>query len=331
MRKTFILIVIAWLTLAGGCARLHYVGEGVTPLKPQSFSDLQAYLRDHKPDVDLFRPRGPFGVDVHENYEIPVSTAPNAADLLLSGIPEKKPLNPGVPSATTEYIDTDLFLSEHAEKAPLVIFMHGYMGSRETHFEQAMHVASWGMHCLTVQLPNERQWGTNGRTLARLVNFLSRSPGVMNSRIDMNKIILVGYSFGGTSVSVALASGAPALGGILLDPAAIGRSIADLLTRIKVPVLVLGADARVSLANNRDYFYRYIPNGIAEASVKGASHEDAQSASEAGLTSDELQTTFASAITSAAFSLSSASRLDYAWASFDGAFKDGKLFRPKKK
>ena len=104
----------------------------------------------------------------------------------------------------------------------MVIFMHGYGGSRVTHFNQAKHVASWGMHSLTLRLLNDSEWGTNGRSVARLVRFLSSPPGILAGRIDENKIILVGYSFGGISVSVALALGAPVAGAILLDPAAIG-------------------------------------------------------------------------------------------------------------
>jgi pimeloyl-ACP methyl ester carboxylesterase len=331
VRKSLIQVAIASLALAlvGGDARPQYVGEGVTLLKPGSFSELQSYLRDHKPDVDQFRPRGPFGVDVHENYEIPVSTARSESDLVGTGIAEKAPLFPSE-EGTSDHIDTDLFLSEHAEKAPLVIFMHGYGGSRVTHFEQAKHVASWGMHSLTLRLLNDGEWGTNGRTVARLVRFLSHPPGIMAGRIDVDRIILVGYSFGGTSVSVALALGAPVAGAILLDPAAIGRAMPDWLPRINVPVLVIGADQRVSQANHRDYYYRNI-RVVAEVSVKGASHEDAQSSAAAGLTKEELQTTFTSAITSAAFSLSSTGKLDYAWASFEGALKGGRLFMPRKK
>ncbi|MBI2290247.1 MAG: hypothetical protein HYU73_07910 [Betaproteobacteria bacterium] len=331
VRKSLIQVAIASLALAlvGGGARPQYVGEGVTPLKPGSFSDLQSYLRDHKPDIDQFRPRGPFGVDVHENYEIPVSTARSESDLVGTGIAEKAPLFPSE-EGTSDHIDTDLFLSEHAEKAPLVIFMHGYGGSRVTHFDQAKHVASWGMHSLTLRLLNDGEWGTNGRTVARLVKFLSRPPGIMAGRIDVDKIILVGYSFGGTSVSVALALGAPVAGAILLDPAAIGRAMPDWLPRINVPVLVIGADQRVSQANHRDYYYQNI-RVVAEVSVKSANHEDAQSSADAGPTTEELQTTFTSAITSAAFSLSSTGKLDYAWASFEGALKGGRLFRARKK
>ena len=86
-------MVIPLLTLVGGAASPQYVGEAVMQLKPASFSELQSYLRNHKPDVDQFRPRGPFGVDVHENYEIAVSTEPSDSDLVSSGFrfPEKAP------------------------------------------------------------------------------------------------------------------------------------------------------------------------------------------------------------------------------------------------
>jgi len=104
----------------------------------------------------------------------------------------------------------------------------------------------------------------------------------------------------------------------------------DWLPLINAPVLVIGADQRVAQANNRDYYYRNI-RVVAEVSVKGASHEDAQSSYDIGLTKEALQTTFTSAITSAAFSLSSAGKLDYAWASFEDALKGGRLFGARKK
>jgi len=120
VRKSLIQIAIVSLTLVGGDARPQYVGEGVTPLKPGSFSELQSYLRDNKPDVDQFRPRGPFGVDVHENYEIPVSTERSDSDFAMSGFrfPQKVPRFPSAQKLAPDHIDTDLFLSEHAEKAP---------------------------------------------------------------------------------------------------------------------------------------------------------------------------------------------------------------------
>jgi pimeloyl-ACP methyl ester carboxylesterase len=186
------------------------------------------------------------------------------------------------------------------------------------------------MHSLTLRLLNDSEWGTNGRTVARLVRFLSQPPAILDGRIDVNKIVLVGYSFGGISVAVALALGAPVAGAILLDPAAIGPAMPDWLPQINAPVLVIGADQRVAQANNREYYYQNIRT-VAEVSVKGASHEDAQSSDAAGLTMEELQTTFTSAITSAAFSLSSTGRLDYAWTSFEGSIKGERLFRARKK
>lgn len=310
LKRSF-LFVVAWLMLASGCARLPDIR--VTPLKPKTLAELQGYLINHKPDLEQFRLRGPFAVTERLNTEIRLSA--------------------------TERIETDLFLSAPAEKAPLVIFLHGHDSSKEAHTYQAMHLASWGMHSLTLQLPNTGPWASNGKTLARIVNLIHRSPEIIDSRIDVNKIILVGHSFGGFAVAIALAEGAPAVGGILLDPAAVGKNLSGYFKQINKPVMLLGADKDVSSARNRDAFYRYIRSGITEVSIKDAIHEDAQYPSEFALqhfgidpdTTEELQITFVSAITSAAFSLSSTRTFDYAWASFGDVFENGKFFNAKKK
>ena len=309
--KSPILLVVAWLVLASGCARPPPTGE--TPLEVNTQSELQGYLLTHKADLDQFRLRGPFAVATQKNHEIRLSA--------------------------TERFNTDLFLSAPAEKAPLVIFMHGHDSSKEAHAYQAMHLASWGMHSIALQLPNNGQWVRNGKTLAKIVNFIHRGPEIIDSRIDVNKIILVGHSFGGSAVAIALAEGAPAVGGILLDPAAIGRDLPKFLNQIVTPVMLLGADEGVSSARNRDYFFRFIRSGIAEVSIKDASHEDAQYPSEFSLqnfgfdphTTEELQVTFVSALTSAALSLSSTGKFDYAWTSFGDVFENGKFFNVKKK
>ena len=303
MLRRCILIVIACLTLIGGCARLP--DTGVTPLKPATLSELQGYLLSHKADLAQFRLRGPFAVDVREDYEIRVST--------------------------TELVNTDLFLSAHAEKAPLVIFLHGHDNSKDDHAYQAMHVASWGMHGLALQLPNNGPWVNNGKTLAKLVHFIHRWPEIIDSRIDVNRIVLVGHSYGGAAAAIALAEGAPAAGGILLDPAAVGRDLPKFLGRVKTPVMLLGADEQISSARNRDYFYRFIRSGIGEVSIKGATHEDAQYPSYFSLATDEMQVTFVSALTSAAFSLSSTGKFDYAWTSFGDVIQNGKFINAKKK
>ncbi len=307
----FILFVIAWLTLAGGCTRLP--STGVTSLKPGTLSELQDYLRNHEADLEQFRLRGPFAMAIEKDHEIRLSA--------------------------TERFKADLYLAAPAEKAPLVIFLHGHDSSKEAHAFQAMHVASWGMHSLALQLPNSGEWVSNGKTLARIVSFIYRSPETIDSRIDVKKIILVGHSFGASSVAIALAEGALAAGGILLDPAAVGRDLPGFLKKVGAPVMVLGADDQVSSARNRDYFYRFIRSGIAEVSIKNASHEDGQYPSEFALhnfgadpnTTEEMQITFVSALTSAAFSLSATGTFDYAWTSFGDDLKHGKFFNAKKK
>lgn len=302
---------IALLMLISGCARLP--DTRVTPIKPKTLSDLQEYLLAHKADLEQFKFRGPFEVTMQKDLVVRLSN--------------------------TVRINVDLYLSSPAEKAPLVIFLHGHDASKEAHAYQAMHVASWGMHSLALQLPNKGPWDSNGKILAKMVGYIFNSPEVIDRRIDVNKIILVGHSFGGYAVTVALADGAPAAGGILLDPAVVGNKKPVFLQKIKKPVMLIGADEEASPVRHRDYFFYFIRSGIAEVSIRDANHEDAQYPSEFSLqnygldpeTTEELQITFVSALTSAAFSLSSTRTFDYAWKSFSDAFESGKLFNAKKK
>jgi pimeloyl-ACP methyl ester carboxylesterase len=300
-RRFIVVLVIAWLVLAGGCSKVLNTGQ--TPIKAKTPDELKNYLLKRKPDLGQFRLHGPFAVAVQDGFEIRLST--------------------------TELIDTDLFLSAHREKAPLVIFMHGYDSTKESHTHQALHLASWGMHCLSLQLPNHGPWVTNGRTVAKIVKFIHRWPEIVDGRIDVNKIILVGHSFGAAAVAVALAESAPAAGAILLDPAFESQELPRFLRKVEVPVMVLGADERISQALNRENFYRFIRAGVREVSIRDATHEDAQYPSAWASTTEDAQITYASAITAAAFSLSADSNFDYAWHSFSTAFSSGQLFNAR--
>jgi len=304
------LLAVVCILLAAGCAKVS--GIGVTTLKSANLPDLQGYLLSHKPDVDRFGSRGPFGVTIETDHVLRVSA--------------------------TEGVIADRYLSAPAEKAPLVVFVHGYDNFKETHAYQAFHVASWGMHAVSVQLPNTGPWSANGRTLAWLVSAIHRSPEIVDRRVDPARIVLVGHSFGATAVAIALAEGAPAAGAILLDAAGIGRDLPKFLKQINKPVLLVGADEDVSPTRNREYFYQFIPV-VAEISIRDASHEDAQFPAErplqtlgaGSMPADETQITFVSALTSAAFSLSSTGKLDYAWSSFSAALGTGKFLNARRK
>lgn len=301
-RRSLLLLAAALLALAGGCIRMP--GTGITPMEFARFSDMEHKLLSQKPDLAQFRLRGPFAVITHSNHEI----RPSAAEPIIG----------------------DLYLSTHAGRAPLVILLHGDQNSKDDHAYQALHLATWGMHSLSLQLPNKGPWSNHGRTLARLVDFIQKHPEDIDARIDPRKIILVGHSFGGSSVAYALGLGAPVAGGVLLDPAAIGRDLRTFLRKIDKPVLVLGADENIIQANGRENFYRYIRGNVAEISVWDADHDDAQFSLDVD-TPNEQQLGFVSALTAAAFSLAATGRLDYAWSSFSDALRAGWLIEPKKK
>ena len=232
------------------CSGRRFPATRVTVTRAGNPAELQQYLLSHRPDVAQFRSRGPFAVVERRDLKIH----------LVSGA----------------IVDADLYLCAPAARAPLVVVLHGYENSKRDHAFQALHLASWGMHALAINLPNRGPWITNGKTLSTLVGMIRRTPERIDSRIDGKRIILAGHSFGATAVAAALGEDAPAVGGILLDPAGIGQQLPQLLTRITVPVMVIGADEDIWPARNRGQFYRFIRAGVREISIREAVHEDAQ-------------------------------------------------------
>jgi pimeloyl-ACP methyl ester carboxylesterase len=311
MLRAWALAIAAALTLLGGCARVPAAGAPAKRLA--SWSELRAHLLAEHADVDRFRLRGPFAVTVKKDFA-----------LQLSG---------------NERIEADLYVSACRDKAPLVILLHGQDNSKADHAYQALHLASWGMHSLVLQLPNNGPWTGNGRTLARVVSFIRGRAHAIDAAVDANRIVLAGHSFGASAVTIALGLGAAAVGGVLLDPAGAGRALPEYLKAIRVPVMILGSDSEVTLTRRRHYFYQYISRDVAEVSIKDAHHQDAQfplDVSERAPASyleasESLQVTFVSALTAAAFSLASGGTIDYAWKSFGTAIRSGKLFDAKRK
>jgi pimeloyl-ACP methyl ester carboxylesterase len=305
------LLLIALIAQAVGCTR-QFPTTKVTTIKAANPAELQRYLLS-RPDVAQFRFRGPFAMVERRDLEIPVDS-----DLT---------------------VKADLYLCAAAGKAPLVIVLHGNNNSKEDHAFQAMHLASWGMHGLALDLPKRGPWIGNGRILAKLVDTIHRTPQFVDRRIDGDKIILVGHSFGATAVATALGEGAPALGGVLLDPTAIGRGLSESLKRIAVPVMVIGADEDIRPARNRGPFFRFIPRTVGEISIRDTVHEDAQYPNQSTLRTfeddpddtEEAQIAFVSALTASAFGLAATGDIDYAWNSFEDAFKKGIFFNARRK
>jgi dienelactone hydrolase len=305
------LLLIALMAHSAGCAR-RFPATEVTPIKAASPAELQRYLLSRKPDVAQFRLRGPFAIIERRDLEIP-----------LSGLT----------------VEANLYLCPAARKAPLVVVLHGQDNSKEDHAFQAMHLASWGMHSLAIDLPNRGPWIANGRTLAKLVDAIHRTPQLVDNRIDADKIILAGHSFGATAVAAALGEGAPAMGGVLLDPAGIGRQLPQSLRRITVPVMVIGADEDIWPTRNRGQFYRFIPGAVGEISIRDTVHQDAQYPNERTLRAfednpddtEEAQITFVSALTASAFGLAATGSLDYAWNSFENGINNGIFFNARRK
>src|SRR5690606_36893860 len=140
---------------------------------------------------------------------------------------------------------------------------------------QAERIASWGMHALVLQLPNEGRWICNGATIYKLVEYL-RDGSNINPRIDRSRIILAGHSFGGSAITIAAGMGAPVLGLILLDRAVVHEQVKTYLIKLTLPVMLLGADRTVFRSRKRRYFYQYPRGDVREVSVRGATHDDAQ-------------------------------------------------------
>jgi pimeloyl-ACP methyl ester carboxylesterase len=310
LRKT-LLLAITCMALLGSCAGRP--DTGLTAIRAANLVELQVRLQAAKPDVMLFRNRGPFAVTELPNYSVHMGGS--------------------------ERIIGDLFLPSHPGRTPLVILLHGFENSKEDHGYQAMHLATWGMASLAVQLPNRGPWIRNGNTLVRLARLVRENPGLIDKRIDPERIILVGHSFGGSAVSVALGNGAPVAGGILLDPAGVSRAIPGYLKKVTRPMVSLNSDERVTLTRNRGYFYQYVPGNIGSVSITGAAHEDAQFPLERAPRPEdsdadpveEIQITFVSALTAATFSIAFTGKLDYVWESFAESLKTEKMFGAMRK
>ncbi len=161
----------------------------------------------------------------------------------------------------------------------LVMISHGNLSQKEAHTNQCLAITRRGMACLVMQLPNFRQWTDNGIIIWKLSQFIYNDLNILPAKIDKNKILLAGHSFGGSAVSIAASLGAPVSGIILLDPALVSKSLIKNLRQIRSPVFLLGADRRIYSSRYRRLFYPNLTGEYGELSVAGSTHNDAQNPS----------------------------------------------------
>lgn len=311
LRPVAALAAVALLVLVGSCTQmpstgvttLRFVDDKRGPAAPLESETVRAQVVERNIGVDQFRLRGPFEVTTQNGVAIRLSAK--------------------------ERFPADLYLSSLGKSAPLVILLHGYNNGKADHAYQGMHLATWGMNSIVLQLPSRGSWVAHGRTLARIIDHIRKRPAEFPA-IDTRSIVLVGHSFGASSVAYAMSQGATAVGAVLLDPAAYGGGLQNALGRINRPVIVIGADEEIFPARGREVFLRSIRGSAGELSVRNAGHEDAEfRLSDDGTREEQLA--FVSALTAAVISISSTGQLDYAWQSFEPAIAAGRLFDVKKK
>lgn len=236
-------------------------------------------------------------------------------------------------------VTVDAWIPKVRQRSPLVIITHGNNSSKEAHSGHAEHLASWGFHAITVQLPRRDKWIANGETIRQLANILAAAPAIVSENVDPDAIILAGHSFGGSAISIAAAQGAKVRGLIYLDPALVSKEIRHLIKNIRVPTMLLGADPAVFKARQRAVFFRDVAGEAGEITVRGATHDDAQNPSVFSFygfgtdpfTSVVQRRTFTEALTATALSLALDRNLDLAWDHLERAVRTGRIVNPRKK
>lgn len=243
-----------------------------------------------------------------------------------------------VPLTPSDKVVVDLFTPVIVDSGPLILMVHGNKFNKLVHGSQCRHLASWGFHCAAVEVPNEGQWLSNGRRVEKLVRIIHSFPSLLSDKIDVNRIILAGHSFGGSAVTIAAGRKAPIAGLILLDPAVVHPTVQNYMENVTTPVILLGADPGVFTSRKRKLFYRNISGPMSEVSITGATHNDAQmpSISQVGwgfdmTTTARYQEVFLQTIVASAFSIGGFNNVQFAWKAFEPFLKVGLLKSGKKR
>ena len=278
-----------------------------------SFDSLKSGLLHNGPNLEAFMGAGPISYTVHENR-----------------LARWK---------DNSHLVYDNLIPRSASLTPVVILVHGNHSHKEAHRYQAERLASFGIHTIVLQVPNQGQWVLNGELIRKFVARVRRQPETFGGRIDKNNIILAGHSFGGSAVTIATGLGAKVRGVVLLDPAVVSESVLHYMKSVKHPTLLLAADEKIFRARRQAEFERNIGGDFISISIKGATHDDAQFPSMYShaafgydpFTSLEKQQVFAAALTAGAFSLGATGRLHFAAEAMVPLVEEGELLYVKKR
>jgi dienelactone hydrolase len=235
-----------------------------------------------------------------------------------------------------ETIVVDHFSAKSKDRLPIIVISHGNFSSRKAHREQARHLASWGFNVVAFEVPNRDEWVENGTRLRRFIELLHRFPLVLGQNSDGERIIVVGHSFGGSAAVLAMGSGAPVIGAVLLDPAVVHQKVVQSMKSIDLPILLIGSDKDVFVARGRTLFSKNLQGEMVEVSVTNSTHDDAQgpsmfSRSALGFdpfTSGSCQRVFRSILTVASIGMATSGTLDFAKIIISRDVKIGNLKDP---
>lgn len=288
--------------------------ENFLPLEPSvGFESLKKALLNNGPDLDAFMHPGPVSYRVHENRLARWRDG--------------------------SFIVYDNVIPSSASPIPLVILVHGNHSHKEAHRYQAERLASYGIHAIVLQVPNQDQWVLNGERVRRFVQRVRKNPKAFGKYVDPNNIIVAGHSFGGSAVTIAAGRGAKVKGVILLDPAVVSDSVLHYMRGVQKPTLLLSSDPAIFRARRQQEFSQNIGGEFVSIGIAGSTHDDAQFPSMYShaafgydpFTSDDKQQVFAAALTMGAFSLGATGKLAFAADAISPLVGDGDVLSLKKR
>ena len=288
--------------------------EEFLPLEPSvGFETLKTALLNNGPNLDAFMYPGPIPYKVRENRLAKWRDG--------------------------SYVLYDNIIPSSASPTPVVILVHGNHSHKEAHRYQAERLASFGIHAIVLQVPNQDQWLLNGERVRRFVLRVRKNPKAFGKHVDPNNILIAGHSFGGSAVTIAAGRGAKVKGVLLLDPAVVSDTVLHYMREVHRPTLLLSSDPAIFRARRQKEFAANMGGDLVSVGIAGSTHDDAQFPSMYShaaygydpFTSDEKQQVFAAALTLGAFSLGATGKLTFATEALSPHLEDGELLDLKKR